>query len=81
MNKTIVIKIEENYTAKSIENIFKEKVDIWLDEEYSNGWIIKILKFDFYIKGNNTNHYYNIIYKAKQDPLHLELLERIKIGV
>lgn len=79
--KTIIVRYEEAKDLVSIKDIFREKLYTWIDEEYDKGWFIETLKFNFYNKDEDTNQYCDVIYRAKQDPIHLELLERLKIGL
>jgi len=79
--KTVIVAFAEAQTLVSIRDIFRDKLYNWIDNEYDKGQFIEILKFDFYNKDANMNQYCNIIYKTKTDPMHLELLERLKIGL
>ena len=66
---------EEDY------GVFQDKLNQWIDNEYDRGWIIEILRFDFYYKDIDTNHYCDIKYRCKQDPEHLKVEERLKVGL
>lgn len=82
MIKTIVIRREEiDSSIETIRNIYKEKYFKWIDEEFDKGWLIETLRFDFYSKDYDISVYCDIEYRAKADEIHLEMLERLTIGL
>ena len=82
MIKTIVVRAEEAETSiDSYKSVYQEKYYKWIDEEFDKGWLIEILRLNFYNKDYDMNQYCDIEYRAKADKVHLEMLERLTIGL
>ena len=82
MIHTIIIKnVESLLSRQGYKDKFQEKYYKWIEEEFDNGWVIEILRIDYRDQQEDLNCYWDIEYRAKQDPIHLELLERLKIGL
>ena len=71
----------EEVESNTCHSIFREKLNKWIDNEYSNGWLIEILRFNFYHKHSDTNQYCAIEYRARTDPEYLKIEERLRIGL
>ena len=78
---TIIIKSETAKSIQSIKELFQEKLYFWQNEEWLNGWLIEILRFNFYNKDGDLNQHCDIIYRVKRDPEYLEVEERLKTGL
>jgi hypothetical protein len=82
MIKTIIITSEEAASSNDgYKSIFQEKSYKWIEEEFDKGWLIEMLSISFYNKELDRHQYCDILYRAWRDNIHLELLERLKIGL
>ena len=82
MIKTIVVRQEEaEANIESYKSIYRKKSYKWIDEEFDKGWLIEILRMGFYNKDYDMNQYCDIEYRAVADKIHLEMLERLTIGL
>lgn len=82
MIKTIVSRTEEALNSiESYKSVFQEKYYKWIEEEFDKGWIIEVLRIEFYNKELDSTQYCDILYRANCDKTHLEMLERLTVGL
>jgi len=79
--KTILLQAEDVWNFYDAKTAFNDKYYRWIDEKYDRGYIIETLKIDCYTKDYDTNIYWDILYRAKLDPIHVEVTERLEIGL
>jgi len=82
MIKTIIVRAEEALPSiESYKSVYQEKYYKWIDEAFDNGCLIEVLRMDFYNKAFDNNQYCDIEFRTRTDEIHLEVLERLTIGL